>query len=146
MKLNEVIQTKTELEIEKLDRPLIFNNVTLADQAWLDDNYPKDELIKIFTEGRHHDILKVAVRFLDDKSKDYLSKVQVVERDEYGEVKDNGKKHTLAEKLFFICSDSEFVLLIKKLFEIKNKSTSLINKMSSEFEKKKENEEKVGNP
>ena len=135
MKLNEVIQEKVEMSLEKLDRPLVFNNLTLADQAWLMSNYKGDELIKVFMESRIDDILKIAVRFLDDKSKEYLSKIKIVRRDEYG-VEEEQTKFTLAEKLFNICSESEFALLINKLFEIRNRANQQILDTYSKFEKK----------
>lgn len=142
MKLNEVIQQKVELEIEKLDKTLVFNNLTLADQAWLMENYTTEELTNVFIQSKTDDILKIAVRFLDDKSKEYLSKIKIVERDEFGVEKEQ-RKFTLAEKLFNICTEGEFILLIQKLFEIRNKSTELIRSVSENFQKKTEEETKA---
>lgn len=143
MKLNEVIQQKEELTIEKLDRPLVFNNLTLADQAWLTETYTTEQLTEIFTQAKADDILKIAVRFLDDKSKDFLSKIKIIERDEYG-VEREQRKFTLSEKLFNICSESEFIALINKLFAIRNKSAEMISKTSENFQKKTVITEKGG--
>lgn len=137
MKLNEVIQSKTELRVEKLDRPLVFNNITLADQAWLMENYTTEEIVSVFLEVKTEDILKIAVRFLDDKSKEFLSKLEMVERDEFGE-KLEPKRFTLAQKLFSVCSEFEFVELVKKIFELRNKSMEQIKKAQALFEKKTE--------
>lgn len=137
MKLNEVIQEKPEIMLQKLDRPLVFNNITLADQAWLDNRYSQEELTKVFTEMKTNEILEIAVRFLDDRSKEYLSKIKIVERDEYG-VEKEAVKFTLAQKLFNICGEGEFAMLIKKIFEIRSNSVKQINKMFDVFEKKTE--------
>lgn len=136
MKLNEVIQSKTPLKLEKLDKDLIFNNITLADQAWLTENYKdEEELKKVFLEQRIDDILKIAVRFLDDDSKNYIRQVKIIERDEYGEEIET-KRLTLAEKLFRICNQSELVAVMKTIFDVRTKSMALIAKLASDFQKK----------
>lgn len=137
MKLNEVIQTKTELKLEKLDRNLVFNNITLADQAWLMENYGEEGLKKVFTDHKVEEILKIATRFLDDASKDLLCKVKVAERDEFGEFIEV-KKLTLAQKLFHVCSQAELVMVMNSIFELQRKSMELIEKAMASFKKKEE--------
>ena len=136
MKLNEIIQQKIELDIEKFDRPLVFNNLSLADQAWLSDNYTGEELMAVFQEAKIEDILKIAIKFIDDKSKEYISKITIIERDDYGAIKETGKKYTLAEKLFHSCNETDLVNLMRKLFEVRQRSTEMIIKMNESYEKK----------
>lgn len=138
MQLNEIIHQKIELKIEKLDKPLTFKNLTLADQAWLDDNYNSEQLTNVFNDSKTEDILKIASRFLDDKSKEYLSKIVMVTLDEFGEKVEVEKKYTLAEKLFSVCSEVEYIQMIRKLFEIRNRATELLIKMAEENKKKEE--------
>lgn len=125
------------MNVSKLDRPLVFNHITLADQAWLNDNYDKEELIKIFNEMKIEDILRIAVRFFDDKTKEHLATVKIVERDDFGKVKELPEM-TLAQKLFRICSEAELMELIKKIFELKKKSAEQMIAMADQFEKKTE--------
>ena len=61
--------------------------------------------------------------------------MKIVNRNEYGE-EEEIKKLTMAEKLFHICGEAEFVILVRKILELRMRSMEMIQKASEMFQKK----------
>lgn len=149
MNLKEIIPAKVEVTLERLDRPLVLNLLTLEDNVWLEQNYPGEELQKVYTEPRIKDILKILCRILDVESKRYLAKIEIIEIDDYG-LETPLKGASLADKLFKIVGDGEMALIISGIFEIRTRSNDIVMKLSEKYAAQKKREEMtkelLGNP
>ena len=135
MKLNELLTQKVSLKLARLDRDLFMNMITLDDTAWLMDQYPGEELKKIFTEVRIKDLLRIACRILTDESKAYLGSVKLTEYDERG-VGTVLENLTLADKLYKLISDGELMKIINAIMEVREKSQDIITDESDKLQKK----------
>jgi len=128
MNLSEVLPQKVQLKLIRLDQPLYINMITLDDNQWLSEQYPGDELKKVYSEPRVKDILRITCRLLDQDSKRYLAKVKIIEFDEEGNEKIL-EGLTLAEKLYKLAADSEIGVIIMATYDVKRKSNEMIEQI-----------------
>jgi hypothetical protein len=136
MKLSELLPQKVSFKLARLqDKEIVLNMITLADAAWLEEQYPGDELNKIFTEVRIKDLLKIIARIMTDDSKRFLGKAKIVEVDDFGDEKEVTGL-TLADKLYRVLSDGELVIVFNALFDVRMKSQEIAINESEKLQKK----------
>lgn len=78
MNLVDMKPKQSKLKLKALKQELILNPITLADEAWLDEQYGAKVLSEIFTNVNIKEISRIVYRLLDADSKK-LFKKQVVE-------------------------------------------------------------------
>lgn len=85
MNLLDMKPKESKLKLKSLKNDLTLRPVSLADEAWLDEQYGSKEITKIFNEVNIKEISKIVFRLLDNESKKIFKK-QIVEMiDENGD-------------------------------------------------------------
>lgn len=142
MELKEIIPPKISFRVERINKELTLNLMTVEDNLWIEENYPGDQISEVFTKLKVRDILRIIARMLDIESKRTLSRYEIIEIDEMGK-EEKIKDLSLGEKLFKLISDAELLVIIKSFFETKKRSNEVIKKLT-EDEKKTEEIPQVG--
>ncbi len=136
MELAKVIPQKVSFTLEKLGKTLTMGMITLDIDEWMKENYPGEELHKVLSEPNVKEVLKIAVKLLDRDSKKLLSKVEIIDEDEFGnDIK--LEKLSLDEKLFRLTGEAEFTFILLAIFDNRKKSFDILDKIKEERGEKK---------
>lgn len=88
MNLLELKPKHSKLKLKAIKQELILNPVTLADEAWMEEQYGAKQIAEIFEQVNIKEISRIVFRLLDNDSKRVFKKQTVEVIDENGDSHD----------------------------------------------------------
>lgn len=85
MKLEKIKRKGVKLNLSKVKKPLIINEITLNDEVWLSEEYGEDALRTVFETMNIKELARILFRLMDNDSKKLFKAQEFESVDENGE-------------------------------------------------------------
>lgn len=137
MDLTKLIPKETRFKLRQSgDEEFVMRPINLQDEIWLSEEYPGEEIGKVFEEINIKEISRIVFRLLDSESKKFFKKreVEIVDEDGDSESMELGGVALLQS---LVSGWDEKAMLMEKLLENIGVSRPKMDEKDKDVKKKK---------
>lgn len=136
MNLNDLKPRQAKLKVSGVKRQMTLNPITLADEAWLSQNFSPEEIERIFNTLEVSGLARIVFRLLDIDSKKIFAKQDVTFVTEDGDTLE-GQLGGYELLMYRCVGIDDKMAIVNALLEIMGISRPEINKEAKKKAKKK---------